>query len=385
MGELLAHGLTGSDCDELHQCKQTGEPTAQRASCQSLGSFGRIGCPGYYRLQRHGSTHLGEISVAMKRIGILTSGGDSPGMNTAVRAVVRTAVAQGLEIHGIRGGFTGLLAGDWDVLKARDVGDILHRGGTFLHTSRCKDMLTDSGIRLALDQIQEAKLDGLVVIGGDGSLAGAHALAGQGVPTVGIPASIDNDIWGTDMSIGVDTALNTIMETVDKLRDTASSHQRAFLIETMGRNCGYLALMAGVVCGAEFSLIPEIDVSLEEVAAAVSAAYARGKSHSMILVAEGASLEIHEVATYLDDLSLGYDSRITILGHVQRGGVPSAFDRFLATRLGVAAVTALVEGSHDVMTALNGKDIELVLLADGVGKQRPANLDFHEMTTMLAR
>lgn len=321
----------------------------------------------------------------MKRIGVLTSGGDAPGMNTAVRAVVRTALAHELEIYGVHEGYAGLLAGKCSELKARDVGDILHRGGTFLQTARCPEMMTDHGIVEAVQQIEDSGLDGIIVIGGDGSLAGALALQNQGVPTVGIPASIDNDIWGTNMSIGVDTALNTIMETVDKLRDTASSHQRAFLIETMGRNCGYLAVMAGVVCGAEFSLIPEIDVTLEEVADAVAAAYARGKSHSMILVAEGASLDIREVAQYLDHRELGYESRITILGHVQRGGTPTAFDRLLATRLGVAAVDALVEGVTGVMTALTGREISRVPLEETVARHRAANLLFHDMTTMLAR
>jgi 6-phosphofructokinase 1 len=321
----------------------------------------------------------------MKRIGVLTSGGDAPGMNTAVRAVVRTALHHGLETYGVHEGYAGLLAGKCYELKARDVGDILHRGGTFLQTARCAEMHTDAGLRIAVERISESRLDGVVVIGGDGSLAGAYALHSLGVPTVGIPASIDNDIWGTNMSIGVDTALNTIMETVDKLRDTASSHQRAFLIETMGRNCGYLALMAGVVCGAEFSLIPEVDVTLEEVADAVAAAYARGKSHSMILVAEGASLDIREVARYLDERELGYESRITILGHVQRGGTPTAFDRLLATRLGVAAVDALVAGDTGIMTALTGREISRVPLEQTVAQHRAANLMFHDMTKMLAR
>lgn len=306
-------------------------------------------------------------------------------MNTAVRAVVRTALAHGLETYGIHEGYAGLLVGKCHELKARDVGDILHRGGTFLQTARCAEMHTETGLRDAVERISESRLDGIVVIGGDGSLAGAHALHSLGVPTVGIPASIDNDIWGTNMSIGVDTALNTIMETVDKLRDTASSHQRAFLIETMGRNCGYLALMAGVVCGAEFSLIPEVDVTLEEVADAVASAYARGKSHSMILVAEGASLDIREVARYLDERELGYESRITILGHVQRGGTPTAFDRLLATRLGVAAVDALVAGDTGIMTALTGREISQVPLEQTVTQHRAANLIFHDMTKMLAR
>ncbi len=319
------------------------------------------------------------------RIGVLTSGGDAPGMNTAIRAVVRAAAASGVEVAGVTGGFEGLIRGSLRPLLPRDVGDILQRGGTVLQTARCEAMLTVDGRRQAIRQVDATGLDGLVVIGGDGSLAGAHALDRDGVPVVGIPATIDNDIFGTNMSIGVDTALNTIVDTVDRLRDTASSHQRAFLVETMGRDSGYLALMGGVVCGAELALIPERDTSLDDVGAAVTAAYARGKNHAFILVAEGSKLGINEVAVYLDAGDIGFEPRVTILGHVQRGGSPTAFDRLLASRFGKRAVEALCAGDHGVMTGLSGRTIELVPLAEVTRRKRGANLEYLELMQTLAR
>jgi 6-phosphofructokinase 1 len=320
-----------------------------------------------------------------RRIGVLTSGGDAPGMNTAIRAVVRSASAHQIEIVGIEDGFDGLIRGTTRPLLPRDVGDILQRGGTFLQTARCDEMLTGAGRRKAIRHLNAAGLDGLIVIGGDGSLAGAEALHREGVAVVGIPASIDNDIWGTNMSIGVDTALNTIVDVVDKLRDTATSHQRAFLVETMGRNSGYLALMGGLVCGAELSLIPEVDITLEEVGAAVAAAYARGKNHAFIVVAEGAKLDVHEVAAHLSGNDIGFESRVTILGHVQRGGSPSAFDRLLASRLGVAAIDAMCDDRTGVMVGLSGREIGSVPLEEVVARSKGANLAYHEVLKTLAR
>jgi 6-phosphofructokinase 1 len=228
-------------------------------------------------------------------------------------------------------------------------------------------------------------MNGLIVIGGEGSLKGAHALAGQGVKVVGIPASIDNDVWGTDMSIGVDTAMNTIVEAVDKLRDTASSHGRAFLIETMGRGCGYLAVMAGIVCGAEMVLIPEVSVTVEEVAKAVEDAYRRGKTHAIIVVAEGASLKTTELATALDTEDVGFTTRVTILGHIQRGGSPTAFDRMLASRLGIKAVQALLSGESDVMVGLQGREVGLLPLAKVTAQSRTVSTEYIEMARVLAR
>ncbi len=268
-------------------------------------------------------------------------------MNPCLRAIVRTAHFENVEVIGIREGFDGLLRGERMRLTARDVGGIIQRGGTILQTARSSEFHERKGRVRALRELNEAEIEGLVVIGGDGSMQGAHELALLGFPVIGVPASIDNDIWGTNMSLGVDTALNTIMEAVDKLRDTASSHQRAFLIQTMGRNCGYLALMAGIICGAEVILIPERDTSLAEVSEAVEDAYARGKTHAIIIAAEGSSLAPQEVVNHLEGLEVGFKTRLTILGHVQRGGRPNAFDRLLATRMGVKAVESLLAGETE--------------------------------------
>jgi 6-phosphofructokinase 1 len=318
-------------------------------------------------------------------MGILTSGGDAPGINPCIRAVVRTALFHGVEVIGIQEGFDGLIRGEMSPLRARDVGGILGRGGTFLRTARCADFREPKFQRKALRELNESGIDGLVVIGGDGSMRGAHVFAEYDFPVVGAPASIDNDIWGTDMSMGVDTAVNTIMEAVDKLRDTASSHQRVFLVETMGRNCGYLALVAGVVCGAEMILLPEVDISMEEIGSRVEAAYARGKAHAIIVAAEGSSLNVSEVAAYLEERDVGFEVRVTILGHITRGGSPTAFDRLLATRMGVKAAELLLAGEHDKMVGLLGREMVAVPLEDVVQRQRQPNLDYHHMAQMLAR
>ena len=320
-----------------------------------------------------------------RTIGVLTSGGDAPGINPCIRAVVRSAISQGVEVIGIQEGFDGLIRGEMQSLRVRDVGGILQRGGTFLRTARCPEFLERKGQRQALRELNESGIEGLIVIGGDGSMRGAHVLAGLEFPVVGVPASIDNDIWGTDMSLGVDTALNTIMEAVDKLRDTASSHQRAFLVETMGRGCGYLALLVGVVCGAEVILIPEVEMPLEQVGDAVEDAYARGKTHAIIIVAEGAKVNVNQVADHLNTREVGFETRGTILGHVPRGGSPSAFDRMLATRMGVEAVEILFQGTTDVMVGLEGREIVAIPLEQVVSQSREPNLEFYEMAKTLAR
>jgi 6-phosphofructokinase 1 len=322
---------------------------------------------------------------AMDRIGVLTSGGDAPGMNPCLRAVVRTAQFENVDVVGIQEGFDGLLRGERRRLTARDVGGIMQRGGTILQTARSNEFRERKGRVRALRELNEAGIEGLVVIGGDGSMYGAYELSQMGFAVVGVPASIDNDIWGTNMSLGVDTALNTIMEAVDKLRDTASSHQRAFLIQTMGRNCGYLALMAGIICGAEVILIPERDTSLDEVADAVEDAYARGKTHAIIIAAEGNSLAPQDVVDHLEGLEVGFKTRLTILGHIQRGGRPSAFDRLLATRMGVRAVETLLGGEPNVMVGLDGRRISTTPLSEVVSRQREANIEYFEMARMLAR
>jgi 6-phosphofructokinase 1 len=318
-------------------------------------------------------------------LGVLTSGGDSPGMNATIRAVVRTALWHGAKVLGVMSGFEGLINDEFKPMGARDVGGILQRGGTILQTRRSQRFFEKSFQREAIRNMNSAGMDGLVVIGGEGSMHGAHALAEQGVKVIGIPASIDNDIWGTNMAIGVDTAMNTIMDAVDKLRDTASSHNRAFLIETMGRGCGYLAVMAGIVCGAEIVLIPEVPTTVEEVALALEDAYRRGKTHAIVIVAEGANIKTAELSAAIDAMDVGFKTRVTILGHIQRGGGPTAFDRILAARLGSAAVNAILTGETDKMVGLKGRSVELIEIAQVMDHQRAANMEYYNMARELAR
>jgi 6-phosphofructokinase 1 len=321
----------------------------------------------------------------MRTLALMTSGGDAPGMNPCVRAVVRTALGSHLRVKGIRRGFEGLVGGEFVELGARDVGGIIQKGGTVLMSGRFPEFADPKYQRLGLRKLNEAGVDGLVVIGGEGSMRGALALSQLGFPVVGIPASIDNDIYGTNMSLGVDTALNTIIEAVDKLRDTASSHQRAFIIETMGRECGYLALMAGIIGGAEVILIPEQAVSAEEVAAAVSDAYVRGKTHAIIVVAEGANPHGSALMQQLNAMNTGFQFRLTILGHIQRGGRPTAFDRLLAARFGVTAVESLLAGQAGVMVGLQGREIVTTPLVEVCANKRRANLEYYRMARMLAK
>jgi 6-phosphofructokinase 1 len=306
-------------------------------------------------------------------------------MNPGIRAVVRTALANGLRVLGIENGYEGMLRGSFRPMGARDVGGILQRGGTILQTARSLEFKTPQGQRLAIRNLNNAEIDAVVILGGDGSLTGGLMLTQQGVPVVGVPASIDNDIYGTDMCIGVDTALNTIVDAIDKLRDTASSHNRAFLVEVMGRNQGYLATQAGIICGAEMVLVPESETDFSEITGVVDEAYKRGKSHAIIVVAEGYSMSVHDVAAKLEELQLGFTTRVTVLGHIQRGGKPSAFDRFLATRFGVKAVEFVLSGQFGVMTALNGRDIEPVPLATVISKRKTLNQEYLNIARILAR
>lgn len=306
-------------------------------------------------------------------------------MNAAIRAVVRTALANNMNVIGVMHGYEGLVNGEFRPLGARDVGGILQRGGTVLLTSRSKRFMEPAGQRDAIRKMNEAGMDALIVIGGEGSMNGAHALSQKGVKVIGIPGSIDNDIWGTNIAIGTDTAMNTIMDAVDKLRDTASSHQRAFLIETMGRNSGYLAVMAGIICGAEITLIPEHPITVDEVAVAVEDAYQRGKTHAIIINAEGSGIRTTELAQRIDEMDVGFKTRMTILGHIQRGGSPTAYDRLLASRMGVKAVEALVEGTHGMMTGLKGKGVDFVPLADVISNKRKVNMEYYHMVKVLSR
>jgi len=306
------------------------------------------------------------------RIGILTSGGDSPGMNAAVRAAVRCGTANGLEMAGIRHGYVGLIAGDVILLDNRAVGGIIERGGTFLGSARSKEFMEPDGQQKALASIGAAGLNGLIVVGGNGSLAGARWLQENGVPTVGIPASIDNDIYGSAMAIGVDTALNTVVESLDRIRDTAISHDRAFVVEVMGRESGYIALMGGLAGGAELVLVPEFPETLADVSEYVLAGLRKGKHHSIIVVAEGftavGSVQTGKspgriISDFLEQTG-AIETRLSILGHLQRGGSPSAFDRILASRLGDAAVRALADGESGTMVALTGQELTSVPLSE---------------------
>ncbi len=323
----------------------------------------------------------------MKSIGVLCSGGDGPGFNPCIRAVVRMGLSLGMEVYGIRRGYAGLIACEMQPMTARSVGGIIGRGGTILGTARSQEFTTVQGRREALRNLNRQNIEGLVVIGGDGSMRGALELHKMGFPVVGVPGSIDNDIVGTDMAIGVDTALNTVIEAIDKIKDTASSHQRAFLIEVMGRACGYLALMSGIAGGAELVLIPEVETPVEKVAAELQDAYLRGKAHCIIIVAEGARPGTQAVAEYLKARQdeLGFSVRVTVLGHVQRGGSPTAFDRLLATRLGVAAVQALHAGKSGVMIGLIGNRIAETPLEEVVAKPKSIDLEFYRMAGVLAK
>ena len=320
-----------------------------------------------------------------KSIAVLTAGGDAPGMNAAVRAVVRTGLALGLRVHGVTRAYEGLTRGEIRELGARDVGGIIQRGGTMLQTARFPEFANVEIQREALARLRSHGVDALVAIGGDGTMRGAAALQALGFPVIGIPASIDNDVYGTDMAIGVDTALNTILDAIDKLRDTASSHQRAFIVETMGRNCGHLALMSGIIAGAEMTLIPEQEASAEEVADAVRGAYARGKTHAIVVVAEGARLAANALKEKLDAMRLGIELRVTILGHVQRGGSPSAWDRLIAARFGVIAVERLLKGESGVMVGLRAREIVGTRLEEVSTRKREADLEYYRMARMLAK
>ncbi len=322
----------------------------------------------------------------MKRIAVLTSGGDAPGMNAAIRAVVRTGIDRGWEVFGVRHGYAGLIAGMMGPLTARDVGGILQRGGTILGSARSHEFCQEAGRHIALRQLAERGIEALVVIGGDGSQRGAYALAQMGFPVIGIASTIDNDLPGSDITIGVDTALNIALEAIDRLKTTASSHQRAFLVEVMGRDCGYLALMAGLAGGAEAVVIPELDTDPDAVAAELRAAYERGKSHALVVVAEGAKYNAERMAAHFREHrdTIGFELRVTTLGHVQRGGAPGAFDRILATRLGAGATEALARGEQGVLIGLVKGEVTATPLAEIVGKKKSLDLRLLELSRVLA-
>jgi 6-phosphofructokinase 1 len=323
----------------------------------------------------------------MKRIGVLTSGGDAPGMNAAIRAVVRTGIDKGFEVFGVEHGYQGLLNAEFRAIGPRDVSGIIQLGGTVLGSARSQEFKTDEGRRKAIRHLNQRGLEALVVIGGNGSQTGAHSLHEMGFPVVGVASTIDNDLVGSDITIGVDTALNIALEAIDRLKVTASSHERAFLIEVMGRNCGYLALMAGIAGGAEAICIPEIETSPEAVADVIAQAYERGKKHALIVVAEGAKHTATQLEAYFKEHNerLGFDVRATTLGHVQRGGTPGAFDRLLGTRLGAMAVEQIALGNFGVLVGQVKGVITTTPHAEVVGRQKEIDPKLFELANVLAK
>jgi 6-phosphofructokinase 1 len=318
----------------------------------------------------------------MRRLAILTSGGDCSGMNATIRAAARTAVVNDVEMIGYHKGFAGLLKNDFQVLDTRAVSGILQRGGTFLQSARSAEFRTPEGLKKALDNLMQERVEGLIVIGGDGSLNGALALDRMGFPVIGIPASIDNDIPYTDMALGVDTALNNIIYAVDCIKDTASSHDRAFIVEVMGRNSGYLASTSAIATGAEFAIVPEVEFDLSEMCHQLRRRYEEGRTNALIIMAEGAG-NAQSIADGIKD-SVGFETRVTVLGHYQRGGAPTVFDRLLGSRFGRKSVELLLNGSKGVMIGLSAYSLTTTLLEMVVnGGQKKLNDDLLRMADIL--
>ncbi|PRQ03034.1 6-phosphofructokinase [Enhygromyxa salina] len=327
-----------------------------------------------------------------KAIAVLTSGGDAAGMNMAIRAVTRSALARGWAVYGVQEGFAGLIAppeeGKISRLEARDVGGILGRGGTVLGSARCKDFHDEKARARGIDNLAALGVDALVVIGGNGSQTGAHALHEQGLAVIGIASTIDNDLEGSDITLGADTALNVAVDAVDKLRVTASSHRRASIVEVMGRHCGYIGLAVGLATGAEAIVLPENDVSPDEVAQRIVNAYERGKHHAIVIVAEGARHNAQALAAILERdhrERVRFDMRVTVLGHIQRGGTPTVQDRLLGARFGAHAIECLARGEHGVLVGLRGSEVVTTPLAEVIGKQKPLDLDLVELAHVLAQ
>jgi 6-phosphofructokinase 1 len=323
----------------------------------------------------------------MERIAVLTSGGDAPGMNAAIRAAVRSGIATGWEMFGVRNGYAGLMAGAIVPLGPRDVGGIIQRGGTMLGSARCREFETEAGRARALEQLQQRGIGALIVIGGNGSQSGAYALSRMGFPVVGIASTIDNDLNGTDISLGVTTAIDVALEAIDRLKVTGASHQRAFLVEVMGRKCGYLALMAGLAGGADSIVIPEQEADPEKVAADLRAAYANGKAHAIVVVAEGARNNAEMLEQYFraHQQRIGFDLRVTRLGHIQRGAAPGAHDRILGTLLGAAATEQLATGRHGVLLGMVKGEVATTPLQQVVEQAKPLDLRLLELAHVLAR
>lgn len=321
--------------------------------------------------------------MSIQSIAVLTSGGDSQGMNAAVRAVVRSALFHGIRVYGVQRGYQGLIKDDIREMDLRSVGDIIQRGGTILQTARCKEFETPEGQKLAADNLRKHGIDGLVVIGGDGSYRGAQKLSELGIKTIGIPGTIDNDIPFTDFTIGFDTAVSIVVDAINKLRDTMTSHERSSVVEVMGRHCGDIALYAGVASGAETILVPEVPFDLDDMAKRMKDNFNHGKRHSIIIVAEGVGSG-EEIAKAIHDKN-GIDSRVTVLGHIQRGGTPTHNDRVLASRLGDYAVQRLLAGDSGkgvgvVSGNLTATDIETIC-----SSKKPFNMELYELALRLSQ
>lgn len=320
--------------------------------------------------------------VVIKKIGLLTSGGDAPGMNAAIRSVVRKAIYNNIEVYGIKRGYSGLIQRDYTKMDLGSVADIIHRGGTVLRTARCQEFYNTEGRQKAYENALEMGIDGLITIGGDGTFRGALELDKLGLPVIGIPGTIDNDIPCTDRTIGFDTVVNTVIDSINKIRDTATSHERVFVIEVMGRDAGFIALAAGLAGGAESIMIPEIPLDLDIIVKNIKRGMARGKRHSIIIVAEGAASGMEVTKQIQERLTM--DTRLTILGYIQRGGTPSAQDRILASKMGAEAVKLLVKGERAKMIGSDGDRIISVDLKEALKQKKTINRDDYDLASILS-
>lgn len=316
----------------------------------------------------------------------MTSGGDAPGMNAAIRAVVRACAFHNVEVDGIFQGYAGMISGDFKRLNERSVARILGRGGTILKSSRCKEFHEPEGRKMAFDQLKKHGIDGLITIGGDGTFAGAHILFQEhGIPVMGVPGSIDNDIYGSDHTIGFDTATNTVVDAVDKIRDTATSHNRLFFVEVMGRSSGFIALKAGIAAGAIAIILPEDEMSVDELVETLKVSEQSGKSSSIVIVAEGSKGGgAYELARQVNERFSEYETRVSVLGHLQRGGSPSCYDRVIASRMGVAAVEGLIQGRKDCMIGIVNDRETYTPLEDAISRDHLPNRDELRIARILA-
>lgn len=325
------------------------------------------------------------MAQQMKKIGVFTSGGDAPGMNAAIRAVVRTAVAQNLEVTGIVGGYQGMLELKFQDLNLRSVANIIQRGGTILKTGRCLDFIKPEFRKRAVENLKQQGIDALVCIGGDGSFRGSHLLWQEHkLPVVGVPGTIDNDIYGTDLTIGFDTAVNTALDAIDRIRDTAASHDRLFIVEVMGRNSGFIAAHVGLAGGAEAIFTPDFPITVDHAIDKVKQGLARGKGSSILITTEGQKPgRAYDLAEQIRKKS-GYDAKVCVLGHQQRGGTPTAVDRILASRLGAAAVDSLIRGQTDIMIGVQGEQMTSISLEMATTREKHTPKEYLSLATVLA-